>query len=58
MPRRTLSLKREALLELTPADLAGVAGGKISDVTCISCMTFISCYITDCIARDTVLCIE
>ena len=56
MPRRTLSLKREALSELTPAELASVAGGKLTE-TCYSCMAFISCAVPFClIDRDTLLC--
>ncbi len=50
---RKLSLRREALQELTTAELAGVAGGtKHSyDWSCGSCMTYVSCYMTDCIGN-------
>ncbi|HVF06181.1 MAG TPA: hypothetical protein VNA20_15170 [Frankiaceae bacterium] len=49
---RKLSLRREALQELTTAELVAVAGGatkQSNDWSCGSCMTYVSCYITDCI---------
>ena len=51
---RTLSLKREALQELTTAELAGVAGGAQTEWSCHSCMTYVSCYMTDCVTRLSV----
>lgn len=51
---RKLSLKREALQELTTAELAGVAGaepGPSKDWSCGSCMTYVSCYMTDCLGN-------
>lgn len=34
--RRTLALRRDALADLTPADLAGVAGGQPDSIPCLS----------------------
>jgi hypothetical protein len=56
--RRTLSLKREALQELTAADLAVVAGGGTIPATLYSCMAFISCAIPFCLVAPTSLCVE
>lgn len=55
--RRTLSLKRESLHELTASDLASVVGGKLTE-TCYSCLAYISCNILQCVAKDTILCVE
>ena len=46
---RKLALKREVLTELADADLRGLAGGQGGTETCASCLTYVSCYITDCI---------
>ena len=46
MPRK-LSLKKDVLRELTTDELRGVNAGTRD--TMYSCMTFISCYVTDCL---------
>jgi hypothetical protein len=62
--RRTLSLKREVLAELTAADLAHVAGAAPPETTKVietaySCLAFISCAIPFCLLRDTDrICVE
>ncbi len=53
---RKLSLKRDVLQELTSAELTGVVAGTKD--TMYSCMTFISCYITDCLLDPSQLCVE
>lgn len=59
--RRTLSLKREVLQELSAADLQVVAGGtktvaqdttKAAE-TLYSCLAFVSCAIPFCLLRDS-----
>jgi hypothetical protein len=51
---RRLALRREVLSELTDTDLAGVGGAAQSEGSCFgSCLTFVSCYLTDCIADRT-----
>jgi hypothetical protein len=61
MPRRTLSLKREVLAELTAADLAIVAGAAPPNPTTIvnvrdtlySCYAYISCNVIGCVLDKT-----
>ena len=53
--RRTLSLTREVLQELTTADLADVVGGGVTDVTCLSCLDYISCWAVQCLP-ETFIC--
>lgn len=49
-PDRTLSLRREALAELPPAELRRVAGGGLTnDISCNSCYDYISCNLGDCL---------
>ena len=58
--RRTLSLKREVLRELTDADLTAVNGAAPPDLTTIvttantafSCLAYISCNPLACVVRD------
>lgn len=50
---RKLGLKREVLSELTDVDLRGLAGGQGGTDTCASCMTFVSCHLTECILKPT-----
>jgi hypothetical protein len=58
MPLRRLSLKREVLQELSPADLTGVAGaGTTTGATGISCLDYISCWPWQCLPQ-TLLCVE
>ena len=57
MKRRTLSLKREPLQELSTDELTGMAGGKPSDWSCASCMTYVSCHFTDCIGNTLNTCV-
>lgn len=63
MPRRTLSLKREVLAELTAPDLAIVNGAappktttatEVTGVanTAYSCWAYISCNALACVVRD------
>jgi hypothetical protein len=55
---RTLSLKREVLQELTPAELTGLAGaGTPTRPTGASCLDYISCWALQCLAK-TLLCVE
>jgi uncharacterized MAPEG superfamily protein len=59
MPRRTLTLQREVLQELTAADLEVVAGGTKVQQTLYSCMAFISCAIPFCLLRlSDAVCVE
>lgn len=63
MPRRTLSLKREVLNELTAADLAVVAGAAPPQTTKVietaySCLAYISCAVPFCLLNQTLLCLE
>ena len=52
--RHRLALRREALGELTGADLRDVAAGRgQSEQTCGSCLTYQSCHLTDCLFRET-----
>jgi hypothetical protein len=52
--RRTLSLKREVLQELTAADLTAIAGAappqttKLAE-TMYSCLAYISCNVLQCV---------
>ena len=55
--RRTLSLKREVLQEITADELAGVGGGTRTDPTGMSCLDYISCWAWRCIA-SRVICPE
>jgi hypothetical protein len=57
--RRTLTLKREVLQELSPADLSGVAGaGKTTGIDLsISCLAYVSCWPWQCL-QETLLCVE
>jgi hypothetical protein len=57
MPRRTLSLKREVLAELSDADLQ-VVGGAANDTkqTLYSCLEFITCAIPFCLIPRTLVC--
>lgn len=57
MTRRTLSLKREVLNELTAADLAVVAGAAGDSVpqTWYSCLDYLSCNVLGCVLRDTAI---
>jgi hypothetical protein len=51
---RRLALRREALADLTAADLGGVAAGRDrSHDTCASCLTYQSCHLTDCLFGET-----
>lgn len=45
MTKRTLSLKRDELSELTSDELSGVVGG----VTQLSCLAYVSCFATACL---------
>jgi hypothetical protein len=54
MPRRTLSLKREVLQELSDADLHVVAGGTVPQ-TWYSCLDYLSCNVLGCVLRDTAI---
>ena len=54
--RRSLSLKREVLQELTAAELTGVAGGAPHQ-TEVSCLDYISCWALQCLPR-TLVCPE
>jgi hypothetical protein len=48
-PRRSLTLARESLTELTPDDLAMVAGGDdVSGLTCpvVACASDLTCWLT------------
>ena len=45
--KRTLSLRREALTDLTPRELGGVAGGQYSAEGAVSCAA------TECLAMLT-----
>jgi len=60
--RRTLSLKREVLQELSDADLTVVAGGQLPTTeikqTLYSCMAFISCAIPFCLLAPSSVCLE
>lgn len=64
MQVRRLSLKREVLQELTPADLTAIVGAAPPELTKIaetmySCLAYISCNILACIVRDShVVCLE
>jgi len=49
--RRTLSLRREVLRELSDADLNVVAGGTVPQ-TWYSCLDFLSCNVLQCATRD------
>ena len=51
---RTLSLKREALRELSTEELTGVAGGTRD--TLFSCYTFVSCNPLDCLSVERANC--
>ena len=51
---RTLSLKRETLQDLTPAELGAVVGGN----TNISCLDYISCFPWQCVPTFGRDCIE
>lgn len=51
---RKLSLKRETLQDLTPAELAAVAGGN----TNFSCLDYISCFPWQCIPTFDPRCVE
>jgi len=53
---RKLSLKRDVLNELTTDELTGVVGG--TKETMYSCMTYVSCYILDCVATLDERCIN
>ena len=54
--RRTLSLKREVLQELTATDLHAVVGGQpTGDQTNVSCLDYISCWAWQCLPR-TLIC--
>lgn len=56
---RRLALRREVLGELTDVDLSALAGGQGGSDTCASCLTFVSCHLTDCILRPTIVkCID
>jgi hypothetical protein len=60
--RRTLTLRREVLLELTEPQLAAVNGAAPPPVTTVvtivntgfSCLAYISCNPLACVIRDTV----
>ena len=54
---RKLTLKRDVLQELSSDELSGVVAGTTKE-TMYSCMTYISCYITDCLVDRTQLCLE
>jgi hypothetical protein len=56
--RRTLTLKREVLQELSPADLNGVVGAAITTGnTGISCLDYVSCWVWQCLP-ETFICPE
>jgi hypothetical protein len=55
--RRTLTLKREVLQELSPAELTGLAGAGTTQPTGLSCMAYVSCWPWQCLP-DTLLCVE
>jgi hypothetical protein len=55
--RRTLTLKRDVLQELTTADLNAVVGGLPTGVTGISCLAYVSCWVADCLP-ETLVCVE
>ena len=52
--KRTLTLKRDVLQELTAAELGSVAGGN----TAYSCLDYISCFIHQCVLTLNGGCIE
>ncbi|HEU0130094.1 MAG TPA: hypothetical protein VFQ85_03785 [Mycobacteriales bacterium] len=55
--RRTLSLKREVLQELTDGDLQVIGGaGPDTKETLYSCLAFQSCRIVNCGALETAIC--
>ncbi len=54
MTKRTLSLKRDVLRDLTTDELRDVAGGA----TGFSCLDYISCYPTQCLPTFDNRCIE
>lgn len=61
MNRRTLSLKRETLTDLSSADLRAVAGGASVSPTCYTCLVtncagVCNTEITDYFIRDTYIC--
>jgi len=59
MTRRTLSLKREVLQEITSSDLSLVGGAARSDTeTMYSCLAYVSCDILRCVAENTLLCVN
>lgn len=57
MKRTKLSLKREALTELTSTELGALAGGALSDVcvtaTYVVCITVGDCITDDCVTAIT-----
>lgn len=59
--RRTLTLKREALQELSPQDLTAVAGGTTTKLgeTLYSCLAYVSCDIVHCLVYgDSIFCLD
>jgi hypothetical protein len=50
MPKRTLALRREALTDLTPAELVGVVAADQES-------GFATCPVVRCVERTLVLCI-
>ena len=45
--KRTLSLKAEALTELTSGELSGVVGGNTPDCASRGCPTGLTCFLTE-----------
>jgi hypothetical protein len=58
MKTRPLALRRQVLSELSVDDLRGVAGGTPTEWSCGSCMTYESCYLTECLVHTFRTCAD